>query len=756
MDIKTKHTVLYKMLILCTTCSSTCVYAQEQLNNYGEEIPSVTFEPIIVEATKGSIGAMGVNDGYNATLTNSATGMNLPFKETPQSSSVVTSEFMQDHGIKSIDDVARHATGITVSTSDSNRLQFQGRGLPITTVIHNGTAITWDNRFEYGDKMLDTAIFERVEVVRGANGLMQGAGTPSAAINMIYKRPTDEFSGEVNLGIGNHDKKIANVDVSGPITSDGELRGRAVYAYQEGGDGWLDRAENKQNTLYGIVEADITPDTTITLSGMHQNKDAEASMSGGLPLFYSDGSRTNFDRSVNTAPKWATYESRINNGTASIEHYFNNDWRLKGSYNYNKAEIKQPTLWPTGNPDPITNKGMQAGSLYFIDGERKQHTFDINLNGNFELANRQHELIAGAQHWKQTFNNPYYGAKPPLGLPYKGRNLNPDNPLLGDITNPNFKYPNNEGYPTEPEWDFSKVAINGVMNLEGETKQSSAYLASNLSLNDQMKLLVGGRLDNWKTNQTNFGTKSDYKVDDEFTPYLGLTYALNDNVSAYANYTSIFTPQSQLDKNGEVLEPIDGKNYEVGLKSTLFKDSLNASVAAFNIKQDNVAVLDGVISGTGQSAYRSQDGTETKGWEAEVSGAVTPEWNIYSSYTRAETKDPEGKQLHTTSPKNIFKLFTTYDLSRYVKGLTVGGGVYWQDDIYRENVNNPINGKVTVKQDDYAVYDLMARYEINDKTSLNLNLNNIFDKKYYTQLGMYDQYYYGEPRNILVSLKYDF
>lgn len=738
---------VFNGLFLLSVCSSPPLFAQ------GTD-DAITLETITVEGSL-PVSRPGVNKGYVTTRSNTATGMDLSFQETPQSSSVTTKERMQDQGLHGIEEAVRSSTGLSVSNSDANRVQYWARGLPVRTIIHNGTAITWDTRFAYGDKMLDTAIYERIEVVRGANGLMQGAGTPSAAINLVRKRPTDELTAEVSAGVGSWKRRRLALDVSGPLSREGGVRGRAIYAYR-GGDSWLDRADSEQNTLYGTIEADLTANTLLTLGGMYQDKDAKASMSGGLPLFYSDGSRTNFDRSVNIAPTWATYNSRIKNLFASIEHYINQDWQVKFAYDHNDSQMKQPTLWATGNPDPVTNQGMRAGSLYFIDGERKQDTVDLSIKGQFRLFDREHQLIGGIQYWKQTFSNPYYGAKAPLGLPYAGRSLNPANPALGDITRPDFAYPATAGYPAEPEWDFTKVAIGGVMNLEGETQQSSAYLASQWQLSDSLRLLLGGRIDNWKTSQTNFGTKSNYQIDSQLTPYLGLTYAVNDHFSLYGNYTSIFTPQSNLDKSGVVLKPIEGRNYEAGIKSSLMNGTLQASLAVFRMDQDNVAVADGVIPGSRVSAFRGQNGTKTEGWEAEISGAITPKWNLYAGYSYAITKDPEGKRLHTSSPKSTFKLFTTYDLSSMLNGLTVGGGVYWQGDIYRENVNSPTQGKVTVEHPGYATVDLMARYRINANASVSLNMNNVFDKKYYSQLGMYDQYFYGTPRNAMLQFNYRF
>ncbi len=174
-------------------------------------------------------------------------------------------------------------------------------------------------------------------------------------------------------------------------------------------------------------------------------------------------------------------------------------------------------LWPTGNPDPVTNEGMVPGSLAFIDGSRTQHTFDLKLSGNFNAFGRNHQLVAGANQQKQDFANPYYGA---LGA----------KPPLGDFGQPGFDYP-------KPQW--SDQVLYGSW---GETKQQSVYVASQLELTDALSMVLGGRLDNWETDQDNFGAKHDYKVDGEFTGYLGLTYALSDEYACMPT-TRTFLPR---------------------------------------------------------------------------------------------------------------------------------------------------------------------------------------------------------------------
>ncbi|MES1946930.1 TonB-dependent siderophore receptor [Salinisphaera sp. C84B14] len=736
-DLRARYTPAH--LVLSVAIASGGVsYAQSDTET-ADAAETVTLETLEVSDDAIAIDASGENVGYRATSQDTATGMNLPFEKTPQSVTTLTQQRMQDENLESVIDAVGRVTGITVSNSDANRFQIQSRGLPVNTIIYDGVPVTYDNRFSYGDKALDTAIYDRIEVVRGANGLMQGAGTPSAALNLVRKRPRRDFAGELRLSTGSWSKKRAVVDVTGPLNAAGSLRGRAVYAYDDQ-DSFIDRYGNTNNTFYGVLEGDIGSRTVWSLGSVHQRKEADASMSGGLPLFFSDDSRTNYERSTNTAPDWATHQTEITNVFADVTHRFNPDWSLTGHYLYNDGALDQRVLFPVGNPDPITNSGMTPGSFYRIDGNRTQHTFDLKLNGRFEAFERSHEVIFGAQHRDQDFSNPYYAPAPPLGPPYSGAN-----PPLGDFRDPGFDYPNPE---------YLDTPVDGYTS-RGETRQTSAFVASFLEASDRLDLLLGARVTNYSTDQFNFGTTNDFEHNGEFTPYAGLLYVLTDDYSLYANYTEIFQPQSELSQSGQVLDPVIGSNYEGGVKATLFGDRLNASAAVFEIRQDNVAEQDGVVAGTALRAYRGVDGTRTRGYELEANGALTDRWQLYAGYTYAYTEGPDGERLNTSRSKQTFDLFTTYDLAGALQGLTVGGGVAWQSEATTD-ATNASGATVDVSQDSYVLVDLLARYQLSPEVSVQAKVNNLFDETYTTQVGFYDQYFYGAPRNFTVGVAYRF
>ncbi|SUI50285.1 TonB-dependent siderophore receptor [Shewanella baltica] len=682
------------------------------------------------------IGAKDLHDNrYKTQAMNTATGLDLSYLETPQSVTSITRQMMNDQQLNSVIDAMTSVAGINARPMDNDRYSISARGIAVTSILYDGVPTTYDTRFNYGDNLIDTAIYERVEVVRGATGLMTGAGNPSAAINLIRKRPTQEFMGSTSVSVGSWNNVRGMVDLSSGLNDSGSVRGRVVAAYQDK-DSFQDRYEQQRTTLYGIVETDIGDSTLFTLGVDYQDATPSGTMSGGLPLFYSDGSRTNYDRATSTAPDWGSAHTQGLNTFASLEHRFDNGWNLKGTYTYGDNSLEFDVLWAMGYPDPVTNIGATAGSIAYVDGSRTQHNVDLRAEGQFQLFGQEHQLMFGWNGQRQEFANPYYyptAAVPPLG----------------DFRDPNFQYP-------KPQWQDTSDT-----GSSGETKQSAAYVATQLNLSDALAVLVGLRLNEWETDQDNFKSLYNFNISNELTTYFGLTYALTEQYSLYASYTDIFAPQTKQRIDKSYLDPVKGKNYEGGIKASLFDEALDMSLSVFEIKQDNIGVDTRTrIPGTTIPVYREVDGTNTRGFEFEATGKITDDWNVYLGYTQFTTEDPKGKRINTTSPRQQLKLFTTYTFGGDWHKLQIGAGVNWQSRVYQD-ADKPVgNGidtiRVEVEQGSYALASLMASYAFTEQLKLSANLHNALDKSYYSQVGQYSQFQYGTPRSASLTLDYRF
>lgn len=668
-------------------------------------------------------------DSYTIGVTSTATKLRLSPRETPQSLSVVTRQHMDDQALLSVRDVLDATPGISSRQLDSERVSFSARGFAIDNFMYDGVPTNIEGAYAFGDSALDTVIYDRVEVIRGATGLMTGAGEPSAAINLVRKRPLPGFAASAGVTVGSWDFYRGEADISTPLTADGRIRGRVSAAYQDK-KSYIDLYQQKRSVFYGVIEADITSNTLLTLGTDYQQTRPTGTTWGGFPLFYSDGSRTDFRRSVTTAAGWSEWETESRTLFATLEHRFANGWMARGTFSHAENDYDARLLWLTGYPDRATGLGMKGGALAHYVGNRQQNTVDLYATGPFQLAGRRHELVLGFTGNHQRVVNDNY---PPLDAAAP----------VGNFYDWNGSYP-------EPNW--SDTATGGD---RAKTRQTGAYAAARFSLADPLTLIAGARVSNWKTDQYSWGAEYSYDHDNVVTPYVGLIYDLNDTYSVYASYTEIFKPQSYRDASGKYLDPVEGKNYEVGLKGEFMQGRLNASAAVFEVKQDNLAQVDvGRLLPDGSQAYYAAQGTRTRGFELELAGEVARGWNMFAGYTHYIAEDADGKPVNTTAPRSMFKLFTTYRLPGAWRRLTVGGGVSWQSRTFSDAIGP--QGETEVGQGSYALINLMARYEFDRQLSATLHINNLADKKYYTQMGFYNQGFYGAPRNAMLTLKYQY
>ncbi|MCL9657200.1 TonB-dependent receptor [Pseudomonas protegens] len=680
---------------------------------------------------------------YTTGASASATGLNLSLRETPQSVTVITRQQLDDQGSNSIADALRRAPGVSVQNYDSERWEFSSRGLPITNFQYDGVNVTYDGVYDYGTTSTDMATFDRVEIIKGATGLMTGSGDPSATVNLIRKRPTKDFKASVTGTLGSWDNYRSEGDISGPLTETGNLRGRFVGVYQDRSS-YLDHYQNSKDIAYGVLEADLTPDTLLTVGLDQQNTRSRGATWTGFPMYFSNGSRTHFSRSFNPATDWSRRDFKNQTLFTSLEQQLAHDWTLKVSYDHLRRE--HDTLLGSasgGNPDQASGDGMFMYMGKF-KGEQTQDNLDINLHGPFSLLGREHELIAGFMLMNAKQDIPVHGSVyPPVGgsiYQWRGEFAKPDIPQIGD---------------------------NDILQ-----RQTGAYLATRLKPSDDLAVILGTRVSDFKgIDNTRYfepgraDARQRYQQTGVVTPYAGLVYDLNDRYSLYTSYTSIYQPQMSKDADGRILDPVQGDSYEAGIKAEYLDGRVNASFAVFHVQQDNVAQL---VDGWGTDAvYRPTKGATTKGFEVEVAGELLDGWNLSAGYSYNHTRDANhdyvyGSVLQTTEPQQVARLFSSYRLPGAWERLTLGGGVNWQSQffgkVYQPDPSDAVNGghDSRITQDGYFLVDAMARYQFSQHLSSTLNVKNLFDKQYYTGIGNFGTGFYGEPRSLQLATRWDF
>lgn len=676
-------------------------------------------QDIVVTAKADDLN--GGQQDYSAKTTRAGTKMLMAPRDIPQSVSIVTEQRMQDQSLQSVGEVLRNTTGVSASIFDSERSSYYARGFHINNYTLDDIPTSVNEAWNFGDADDDTAIFDRIEIVRGATGLMTGAGNPSASVNMVRKHADSrEFTGNVSASYGSWDKQRYVMDLSAPLNDSGNVRGRVIAGYQDQ-DSWLDRYKKNKKFLYGVVDTDITDSTMLSLGYSYQEVNADGATWGGLTPWFSNGSRTHFNRSMNSAADWTYFDTESRKVFANLKHDFANGWTFRVNGTHAESNMNGKLLYVSGFPDQTTGIGASGYGTNYT-GERKQVSVDSYASGPFEMLGRQHELVAGVNYSRQ--HNSYYGA---------GTTISSAD--IGNIYRWN-------GRVDEPQWAAR------TLTSDDTVRQKAAYSVARFSLADPLHLIVGARYTQWQTNGSTANMKKS-----NITPYGGLVYDINDTLSTYASYTSIFQPQNYRDRNGSYLSPVTGKNYETGLKADWFNGRLTATFAVFRIEQDNAGQADTghFVNGTSEQAYYASKGAVSKGAELELNGAVTDNLQLTFGASRYVARDTSGR-FNSHMPQTQLKFFSRYQVPTLPE-LTVGGGINWQNRTFQDG-SGP-QGDTRIFQGSYPLVDLFARYQVTKQLAVQANVKNLFDRTYYSYLSN-DAAVYGEPLNYSVNVSYAF
>ena len=661
-------------------------------------------------------------------------------RSIPQPVTVVTRELLEQRALIDLNDVLQNTPGVTVDYTDSERVNYFARGHQIDSLQIDGLSVNHSGTIFVQP---DAAVLGRVEVLRGAAGMLRGAGNPSATVNLVRKRPTADFQGSAALSIGSWDRRRLEGDISGALNAAGTLRGRLVAVVDNKDFFQKSRAEDRK-VLYGVIEADLGPRTTVTASLQHTDLDATGAW-GNLPANL-DGSFLNLPRDTYLGADWNRWNRYNQQAFAELQHRFDNDWSVKLSAAHTRLRMKstadggfkQSYFTRASATDPYL---FDVSTSIYNGDASDQNTVALIANGPFELFGRKHELTVGAE--TQRVSN--IGTKGHWGV--------------GALTNvdirtwdPSTSYPEPFASPTDG------TVFTGTDDV---ISQRGIYATTRLSVTEPLSVLLGARL-SWWDYKVPTRPASDYSVDKEVTPYVGVVYDLSDTLSVYASYADIFTPQNVKGADDRILDPIRGKDYEAGVKGEFFGGRLNGSFSLFRIDNVGKAVEDTSSARpcpnapTVDAYCRIAGGkTRSQGWEVELAGEVMPGWHLMGGYTNTRTRyirdsnaGNVGQPLRSIDPRHLLRVFTSYELGGALQGWTVGGGVQAQSDSY------VTSGALTARHGGYAVYNAMLGYRFNDTYSVQLNVNNLSDKTYYKKYAPTGiNTYYGDPRNALLTLR---
>ncbi|MCT7550670.1 TonB-dependent siderophore receptor [Aliarcobacter butzleri] len=648
---------------------------------------------------------------YTTGATSTATKLDLSLRETPQSVLVFTRQKLDDQNITSFQELLAKTPGVSVNKWDE-RVAPTARGFSVDYYLFDGMPT-----YQQSANDIDLIVFDRVEVVKGANGLTTGAGNPAMGMNFIRKHANSkEFKGNIDLNAGSWDSYSQIADIQTPLNSDGSVRARFV-AKHEDKKSYMDNYEKQTDVFYGVVDMDLTDTTFASFGASYEDLQRDGVRWGGLPAFYTDGSRTNFSRSKTVSGDWTYWDVKTKTYFADLKQYVYDDISLNLSLSQRNFDTDTKLAYFSGKIDKNTGLGTGSPSRYTSEKSEKENNIDLYASVPFEIANLEQEIVVGTMYNKHKVSTDNW------------KNANLTNVII-DVFNIQNPYSN---------WTSSGK------NTLNSTTQKAVYLAGKFSLMEDLKLISGVRVSSWEYNAANGVGNREF--DNEVTPYVGLIYDLDDNHSIYTSYTSIFKPQNFKDTSGNYLDPIDGKSYETGIKGEYFDGRLNTAISIFRIEQDGVGEkIDGVfVANTTEQAYKVAKGVVSKGVELNISGEIADNFNLDFGLANFEAEQENGTKFNTDSSRTTANLFAKYTIDDY----RFGAGLNYKSKFYTGS------NATKITQDAFITTDLMAGYKVNKNLDFQLNINNVFDEKYYDRIGN-NSMVYGDPRNFTLGMKYTF
>lgn len=662
------------------------------------------------------------SSSYQSPNTTTLSKMALKPREIPQSASVITRERMNQQNITSLEEAMGQATGVTTKQFEQLTTGFYVRGFKIDSYEIDGVPVLLGNM---ASAPQDMAVYERVEILRGSNGLLHGTGNPAATVNLVRKRPQPYFASSINLMAGSWDRYRGEVDVGGPLNQAGTVRGRAVAAYEDK-NYFTHQTDQGNRLLYGITEFDLTPDTLLTLGGQYQRTISTVSMAG-VPMA-KDGSNLNLPRDTYLDASWNEFNWETYRAFGSLEQNLGAGWKAKVSTEYQKMNSKLIYAGAYGAVDPATGNGARlTGAGYKF--KNNNVSVDANVTGPVEFLGKTHELLVGTTYTRGETEQYTANFSPRLNVPVNVYLWDPHS-----VPKPNLTDYSSPGSTT--------------------TTQKGIYALGRIKVFEPLTLVGGGRLSWWEQDAPTYHFKPNRK----FTPYGGIIWDFAKNWSWYASFAEVYQPQDKRTWSGDALAPVEGKTYETGIKGEVIKDTLDVSIAAFRIDLENNPQVDPDHPGAGPNSYYISGGkVRSQGFELEANGHITPNWSVYAGYTYTKTKylrdsvASSGQSYSTFTPRNLLKLWTNYDLPWQDRRWSVGAGLQAQSDY------NVTSQNIKLTQGGYAIASARLGYKIDKHWSVALNANNLFDRKYYQTLFSPSwNNRYGEPRNFMVSLKGQF
>jgi len=680
---------------------------------------SVAFPLLAQETTK--------NDTVVVTsqMQSGATKLATPDIETPQSVSIVTREQFEEQGATSVRQAVSYTPGVySNQIGASNRFDYIVlRGFSdgsLDNVYLDGLKMMGDTN-SHSSLVVDPWFLEDIEVVRARGSVLYGRSSPGGIVALTSRKPSFDAGGEVKLFAGNNNQRGAAFDVTGALDDNdrvaARLSGMTRYA-----DSQFGPLKEERYALMPSLTWRITDQTRLDLMA-YLHRDPEGESHSGLP--YDGTVVPHYGQKISNTfyegeDDYDKYDRRENMVGYNIEHMFDSGWSVRQKLRYLHTDVELNQVYAAGWLNETELNRGYSGS----DEKMSAITLDNQLDGSFDTWQVNHRLLVGIDYQDRSNNTTgYYGAFPPI-----------------DAFNP--------VYGAKPDY------IDMYAREKHKLRQTGYYLQDQMSW-DRWRITLGGRYD--QVSVSNIDKIKDTRSDldkNNFSTRAALLYLFDNGFAPYVSYSTAFTPTSFADENGNLLDPMKGKQWEAGLKYE--PEGLNSqfSASVFRINQTNIATKEEPTD-----PYRSIGEIESEGVELEAISQLTDSFRLQAAYTytdiRYKKSSPEeqGKRA-VYAPRNQASAWLSYDVkSGPLDGLTLGSGVRYVNGITSDRLN-------THTLPSYTLVDMVIGYDLTNiginGLSAQLNVNNLTDKRYVAACNSLSYCYFGAERSIVGSVSWKF
>lgn len=633
-------------------------------------------------------------------------------REIPQQISVISHARIEEQNVTRLEDAMKTTTGMTVLQTDPGRGAIFVRGFELDTFSIDGLPASVSSA--YGSQP-DMFMFDRIEVLRGPSGLYGGAGEPGGTVNLARKRALAEPGGSASLSIGSWSTYRGEADVTSALTDDKRVRGRLVAAY-DNRESFVDLTESESKLVYGTVEIDLTPDTTLSFALSRDEKDKVPNV--GLPA-YANGTFLDVERSTYVGADWNRFDSTETQGLVELEHRLASGGEIKAAARAIDRETDFKYAF-SGTTVPVGGSSvtMRATERHY---EEQGLATDLHITQPVQAWGLTHTFTAGVDY-----------------------RITDSSLAAGTSTLGSFAL----GNTAIPE---STIPI--TSNTDTTLEQGALYGEARIKPVAPLTLIFGGRVMGYDLDLANTisGAESGKSDSGVFIPFAGAVLDLTDEISTYASYSEAFQPQSNTTVGGSLIDPRESKQVEVGLKGAFLDDRLIGQLGVYRLVDRNRAMTDPDNTSFSISAGK----VVVKGIDAEITGSVTENLELFAGYayilseTRADASGV-GATFSNWTPKHTLNLRARYSFDDgALEDVWVAGGARLVSSYYGQNTTG-----TRWVQDGYALFDAQVGYAISENVDATLTLNNIFDKTYYARAGSNGTVfnYYGDPFNALFKI----